>query len=72
MKTAAKTVRLPFALSDRLRRSAFRTGKPQNELIINAVEHWLTHPYRPGCPNAEAAHRYYEIAESEHSTAATP
>lgn len=72
MKTAAKTVRLPFALSDRLRRAAYRKSKPQNELIINAIEHWLTHPYRPGCPNEEAAHRYFETAEAEHNAAATP
>lgn len=65
-------MRLPVALAERLRKSAFRTNKPQNDLIIAAVEHWLTHPYRPGCPNQEDAERYFEIMEAEHQAAAAP
>lgn len=72
MTTRAKTVRMPVALADRLRRSSYRTSKPQNEIIIAAVEHWLTHPYRPGCPDAEHARAWLDQVEERHRETAGP
>lgn len=64
MTTKAKTIRMDVALADRLRRASFRTKRPQNALILEAIEHWLTHPYRPSCPNAEHAAAYLDLVEA--------
>lgn len=66
MQTKPKTVRFPVAVADRLRRAAFRKSIAQNDLVIAAVEHWLTHPYRPGCPYEKDAERYIQIMEERH------
>jgi hypothetical protein len=66
------TLRIPRALADRLRRSSYHTSKPQNALAADAIEHWLTHPLRPGCPDADAARRYYDHLEAQQVKAAGP
>jgi predicted transcriptional regulator len=66
------TVRLPPKLAERLGRARTRTRRPQREIIIEALDHWLTHPLRPGCPDADAARRYYDQLEAEQVKAAGP
>jgi hypothetical protein len=70
MTTDRVTLRLPQKLADRLRRARIATRESATSIAADAIEHWLTHPLRPGCPDADAARRYYDHLEEQQVKAA--
>jgi predicted transcriptional regulator len=54
MVTRATTVRLPEGLADRLRRAHYLTKRANNQIIVDALEHWLANPRKPGCVPSHA------------------
>ena len=57
METRQTTVRLPTGLADRLRRAHYLSKRSQNDIIIDALSHWLINPRRPGCTHQGLADR---------------
>lgn len=72
MESQKTTVRMGPQLAARLRRAHYLTKRSQNDIIKDALSHWLVNPRYPGCNVRQAVEPYISGDDVDKLTGATP
>lgn len=72
MESQKTTVRMGPQLAARLRRAHYLTKRSQNDIIKDALGHWLANPRYPGCRLASDPTAAFAEAAAQAAEQATP